>query len=236
MSSCIRFGAWLSFRTALRIENDGLLPKAERCCAVLRTRFARCEFQPLTVPDIEVRRAKVACMVPLSIRLILETNKEQNALKVLARLKNLFDFELRALAPYIKGGFEANIVAHLDDGPWPSVVLRTIQVAQSFGDRRSGSGGNWPQRKRRIRRPGHPICLDHRKTKWPLMTQGCRLARCTKVVSYLRYYRRAGRTAAIAVVDPLRSLTLAESGPSMAAVSDAALLHSLDGVVGLVPL
>lgn len=72
-------------------------------------------------------------MVSLSIRLILETNKEQNALKVLARLKKLFDFELRGLAPYFKGGFEANIVAHLDDGPWPSVVLRAMEVAQSFG-------------------------------------------------------------------------------------------------------
>jgi hypothetical protein len=72
-------------------------------------------------------------MVPLSIRLILETNKEQNTLKMLARLKTLFDFELRGLAPYCKGGFEANIVAHLDDGPWPSVVLRAIEVAQSFG-------------------------------------------------------------------------------------------------------
>jgi len=71
-------------------------------------------------------------MVPLSIRLILDTDKEQNALKVLARLKKLFDFELRGLAPYFKGGFEANIVAHLDDGPWPSVVLRAIEVAQSF--------------------------------------------------------------------------------------------------------
>ena len=38
-------------------------------------------------------------MVPLSIRLILETNKKQNALKALARLKKLFDFELRGLAP-----------------------------------------------------------------------------------------------------------------------------------------
>jgi hypothetical protein len=35
----------------------------------------------------------------------------------------------------------------------------------------------------------------------------CRLARSTKVVSYLRYYRRAGRTAAIAVVDPLPTFT-----------------------------
>jgi hypothetical protein len=79
-------------------------------------------------------------MVPLSIRLILETNKEQNALKVLARLKKLFDFELQGLAPYFKGGFEANIVAHLDDGPWPSVVVRAIEVAQSFG-RGWGIGG-----------------------------------------------------------------------------------------------
>jgi len=38
-------------------------------------------------------------MVPLSIRLILETNKKQNALKALARLKRLFDFELQGLAP-----------------------------------------------------------------------------------------------------------------------------------------
>jgi hypothetical protein len=72
-------------------------------------------------------------MIPLSIRLILETNKEQNVLKVLARLKKLFDFELRRLAPYFKGGFEADIVARLDDGPWPNVVLRAIEVAQSFG-------------------------------------------------------------------------------------------------------
>jgi hypothetical protein len=72
-------------------------------------------------------------MVPLSIRLILETNKEQNALRVLARLKKLFDFELRRLTPYYKGGFEANIVAYLDDGPWPSVVFRAIEIAQSFG-------------------------------------------------------------------------------------------------------
>jgi hypothetical protein len=72
-------------------------------------------------------------MVPLSIRLILETDKEQNARKLLARLKKLFDFELRSLAPYSKGGFEANIVAHLDGGPWPSVVVRAIEVAQSFG-------------------------------------------------------------------------------------------------------
>ena len=53
-------------------------------------------------------------MVPLSIRLILETDKEQNALKVLARLKKLLDFEVRELAPYYKGGFEANLVTHLD--------------------------------------------------------------------------------------------------------------------------
>jgi len=72
-------------------------------------------------------------MVPLSIRLILETDKEQSALKVLARLKKLFDFELQGLTPYLKGGFEANIVAHLDDGPWPSVVVRAIEVAQSIG-------------------------------------------------------------------------------------------------------
>jgi hypothetical protein len=72
-------------------------------------------------------------MVPLSIRLILETDKEQNAPKVLARLKESFDFELRGLTPHFNGGFEANIVAHLDDGPWPSVVLRAIEVAQSFG-------------------------------------------------------------------------------------------------------
>jgi hypothetical protein len=72
-------------------------------------------------------------MVLLSIRLILETNKEQNALKVLTRLKKLFDFELRGLAPYFKGGFEANVVAQLDDGPWPSVVLSAIELAQSFG-------------------------------------------------------------------------------------------------------
>ena len=38
------------------------------------------------------------------------------------------------------------------------------------------------------------------------------------------------------LVTPLRSLTLAESSPSTAAVSDAALLHSLDSMVGLVPL
>lgn len=48
----------------------------------------------MTLADIEVRRARVACMVPLSMRLILETNKEQNARGVLARLKKLFDFEL----------------------------------------------------------------------------------------------------------------------------------------------
>jgi hypothetical protein len=72
-------------------------------------------------------------MVPLSIRLILETNKEQNALKVLARLKKLFEFELRGLSPYFKGGYEANIVVDLHDGPWPGVVFRTIEVAQSFG-------------------------------------------------------------------------------------------------------
>jgi len=34
-------------------------------------------------------------MVPLSIRLILETDREQNAQKVLSRLKKLFDFVLR---------------------------------------------------------------------------------------------------------------------------------------------
>jgi hypothetical protein len=34
---------------------------------------------------------------------------------------------------------------------------------------------------------------------WP---GGCRLARCTKVVRYLRYSTRAGRTAVIAVLDP----------------------------------
>src|SRR5712671_665150 len=33
----------------------------------------------------------------------------------------------------------------------------------------------------------------------------CRLTRCTKVVSYLRYCGRAGRTAAIAVFDPERT-------------------------------
>ena len=72
-------------------------------------------------------------MVPLSIRLILETDKEQNARKVLARLKKLFDFVVRRVAPYSKGGFEANIVTFLDDGPWPNVVFRAIEVAQSFG-------------------------------------------------------------------------------------------------------
>lgn len=70
---------------------------------------------------------------PLSIRLILETDKKQNALRVLARLKKLFDFELRWIALYYKSGFEANIVAHLDDGPWQSIVLGAIEVAQLVG-------------------------------------------------------------------------------------------------------
>jgi len=39
-------------------------------------------------------------MVPLSIRLILETNKKRNAMKAPARLKKLLDFELRGLAPH----------------------------------------------------------------------------------------------------------------------------------------
>jgi hypothetical protein len=36
----------------------------------------------------------------------------------------------------------------------------------------------------------------------------CRLARCTKVVRYLRYCRRAGLTAVIAVLDPRPDLAL----------------------------
>jgi hypothetical protein len=39
----------------------------------------------------------------------------------------------------------------------------------------------------------------------PEVAHLCRLARCTKVVSYFSYYRRAGRTGAIAVVDPRRT-------------------------------
>src|SRR5258708_2901847 len=38
------------------------------------------------------------------------------------------------------------------------------------------------------------------------MAHLCRLARCSKVVSYLRYCGRAGRTAAIAVFDPEETL------------------------------
>jgi len=48
--------------------------------------------------------------------------------------------------------------------------------------------------------------------------------------------RRAVGHFEFPLVTPLRSLTLAECSPSTAAVSDAALLHSLDGMVGLVPL
>jgi hypothetical protein len=44
----------------------------------------------------------MSTMVPILIRLILETDKEKNARSVLANLGQHFDFELRNLGPYSK--------------------------------------------------------------------------------------------------------------------------------------
>jgi hypothetical protein len=49
-------------------------------------------------------------MVPLSIRLILETNKKQNALKVLARLKKLVVFEVRGSRHTSKVGLRQTLL------------------------------------------------------------------------------------------------------------------------------
>jgi hypothetical protein len=72
-------------------------------------------------------------MVPISIRLVLETTSEKSARVVLARLQGLFDFDLLTLAPYHKGGFEANLTAKSSGQKWQAVVLGVIELAQSFG-------------------------------------------------------------------------------------------------------
>ena len=67
-----------------------------------------------------------------TIRMILETDKEANARVVLARVGKLVQFELRSLAPYSKGGFEANVVVTSTGATWPEVVQSVIEVAQSL--------------------------------------------------------------------------------------------------------
>ncbi len=58
----------------------------------------------------------------------------------------------------------------------------------------------------RMNREVHVRSCDGLGVEFPgLLGHLCRLARCTKIVSYLRYYGHAGPTAAIAVFDPYAS-------------------------------
>ncbi len=67
------------------------------------------------------------------LRLILESNKEQNARRVLSRLGKLIRFDLQELHPYSKGGFEANVTITISASDHSAIVLDVIEIAQAFG-------------------------------------------------------------------------------------------------------
>ena len=71
-------------------------------------------------------------MAPVSLRIILETDKEKNARTVLVRVARIIDFELGTLAPYSKGGFEANVGANVIGSNWAEVQQGVIAMAQSL--------------------------------------------------------------------------------------------------------
>jgi hypothetical protein len=67
-------------------------------------------------------------------------------------------------------------------------------------------------------------------TEYPEVAQGCRLARRTKVVSYLRYWGRTGRTTATAVVDPV------PTSPVRPSIRDEQLKQNAGNVGASAPL
>ena len=73
-------------------------------------------------------------IVPVSLRIILETDKEKNARTVLARVRKIVEFELQTLVPYSKGGFEANVGMNSTGDNWPDVVQGVIALAQSLAN------------------------------------------------------------------------------------------------------
>jgi hypothetical protein len=73
-------------------------------------------------------------IVPVSLRIILETDKEKNARTVLARVREIVEFELQTLAPYSKGGFEANVATNSTGDTWPDVIQAVIAKAQSLAN------------------------------------------------------------------------------------------------------
>ncbi len=69
----------------------------------------------------------------LAVTVVLETEKEENALRVVSRLNKLISADLTKLEKYHKGGTKALLQKDLSETHWPDAYLAGISVAQSFG-------------------------------------------------------------------------------------------------------
>jgi len=69
----------------------------------------------------------------LSITLVLETEKEKNALVVVSRLNKLISAGSPVLEKYYKGGTKAFLEKDLLENSWPEALLAGLTVAQAFG-------------------------------------------------------------------------------------------------------
>ncbi|MHA3913511.1 anticodon-binding domain-containing protein [Halovulum sp. GXIMD14793] len=69
----------------------------------------------------------------LSISLVLETEDERKALRVVSRLNKIIDASTPDLEAYHKGGTQAYLHKTLPESQWPEAFLAGVLVAQSFG-------------------------------------------------------------------------------------------------------
>ncbi|MEO1324626.1 MAG: hypothetical protein AAFV59_16665 [Pseudomonadota bacterium] len=69
----------------------------------------------------------------LKIRLVLDTDKDANALRVVSRLNKVIDAGEPKLERYHKGGTIVQIAKTVNHIKWSDIVLETLSLAQSFG-------------------------------------------------------------------------------------------------------
>ena len=69
----------------------------------------------------------------LEISLVLETEKEEKALRVVGRLNQLIQAGTPQLEKYHKGGTKAFLKKDLPEIDWPDAVLMGLNLAQTFG-------------------------------------------------------------------------------------------------------
>lgn len=69
----------------------------------------------------------------MTLRLVLNTEKEENAKRLVARLNKIIQASPPTLERHHKGGIEASLSKEISTEIWSDAALEGLVVAQSFG-------------------------------------------------------------------------------------------------------